>query len=59
MSPATRVCCFFRYEVQHLLARGGYRVSELFGSFDRRPLRDDSPEMIFVAEKRDLSQGGI
>ena len=42
---------FFRYEVEHLLARGGFRVVELFGDFDRSPLRDDSPEMIFVAEK--------
>jgi SAM-dependent methyltransferase len=42
---------FFRYEVQHLLARCGYCVAELFGSFDRRPLTDESPEMIFVAGK--------
>ncbi len=42
---------FFRYEVEHLLARCGFRVVELFGNFDRSPLRDDSPEMIFVAEK--------
>jgi SAM-dependent methyltransferase len=42
---------FFRYEVEHLLARCGFRVAELFGSFDRAPLRDNSPEMIFVAEK--------
>jgi len=42
---------FFRYEVEHLLARCRFGVAELFGSFDRSPLRDDSPEMIFVAEK--------
>jgi hypothetical protein len=42
---------FFRYEVEHLLARCGFRVADLFGSFDRAPLKDDSPEMIFVAEK--------
>ena len=42
---------FFRYEVEHLLARCGFRVVELFGNFDRSALRDDSPEMIFVAEK--------
>jgi SAM-dependent methyltransferase len=40
---------FFRYEVEHLLARAGFRVLELFGDFDGSPLRDDSPEMIFVA----------
>ena len=42
---------FFRYEVEHLLARCGFRVARLFGEFDQSPLRDDSPEMIFVAEK--------
>lgn len=42
---------FFRYELEHLLARGGFRVMDVFGDFDRSPLRDDSPEMIFMAEK--------
>jgi SAM-dependent methyltransferase len=40
---------FFRYEVEHLLARCGFRLQETFGNFDRSPLQDDSPEMIFVA----------
>lgn len=43
--------CFFRYEVEHLLARCGFRVTGLYGDFDNSPLTDDSPEMIFVAEK--------
>jgi hypothetical protein len=42
---------FFRYEVEHLLTRCGFRVVELFGNFDRSPLSDDSPEMVFIAEK--------
>jgi SAM-dependent methyltransferase len=42
---------FFRYEVEHLLGRCGFRVIDLFGDFDRSPLADDSPQMIFVAEK--------
>jgi SAM-dependent methyltransferase len=46
---AFRVRYFFRYEVEHLLARAGFCVVEIFGSFDRTPLRDDSPEMIFIA----------
>jgi len=41
---------FFRYEVEHLLARCGFRVSAVYGDFDRSPLADNSPEMIFVAE---------
>ncbi len=36
---------FFRYEVEHLLARCGFRVTALYGNFDRTPIRDDSPEM--------------
>ena len=42
---------FFRFEVEHLLFRCGFRVNDIFGEFDRSPLRDDSAEMLFVAEK--------
>ena len=42
---------FFRYEVEHLLARARFKVEELYGNFDRSPLNDGSPEMIFVARK--------
>ena len=41
---------FFRYEVEHLLARCGFRVAGLYGGFDRAPLAATSTEMIFVAE---------
>ena len=41
---------FFRYEVEHLLARCGFRVIAEYGAFDRTPIQDNSPEMIFVAE---------
>jgi hypothetical protein len=43
---------FFRYEVEHLLARCGFKVKALYGNFDRTPLEDTSPEMIYVAEIR-------
>lgn len=43
---------FFRYELQHLLDRAGFRVTAEYGDFDRSPLGDSSPEMIFVAESR-------
>ncbi len=42
---------FFRYEVEHLLARAGLRLVELRGDFAGSAFRDDSPEMIFIAEK--------
>jgi len=41
---------FFRHEVEHLLARCGFRVNALYGDFDRSPIEDTSPEMIFIAE---------
>ena len=40
---------FFRYEVEHLLARCGFKVAAEYGDFDRTPIQNDSPEMIFVA----------
>jgi SAM-dependent methyltransferase len=40
---------FFRYEVEHLLARCGLRLERVYGNFDGSPLSDESPEMIFVA----------
>ncbi|MGB2589129.1 MAG: class I SAM-dependent methyltransferase [Candidatus Acidiferrum sp.] len=43
---------FFRYEVEHLLERCGFRVSAVYGDFDRSPMGDTSPEMIFVAEAK-------
>jgi SAM-dependent methyltransferase len=42
---------FFRYEMEHLLGRCGFKAVDLFGNFDRSPLADNSPEMIFVAKK--------
>ncbi len=42
---------FFRYEVEHFLFRCGFKVVELFGDYDKSPLSNDSPEMIFIAEK--------
>ena len=40
---------FWRHEMEHLLARCGFRIEAVFGDFDRSPLTDASPEMIFVA----------
>ena len=41
---------FFRYEVEHLLARCGFCLEAIYGDFDSSPLSDGSPEMIFVAK---------
>jgi SAM-dependent methyltransferase len=42
---------FFRYEMEHLLSLCGFKIVEFFGNFDKSGFTDDSPEMIFVAEK--------
>lgn len=44
---------FFKYEVEHLLTGCGFEVVDLFGDFDKSALTDGSPQMIFVAEKRE------
>lgn len=40
----------FRYEAEHLLARAGFEVEELFADFDRSPYGASFPgELVFVA----------
>jgi hypothetical protein len=42
----------FRYEVEHLLARAGFRVDEICGDFDRNPYGTSYPgELIVLATK--------
>ena len=40
----------YRYELEHLLARCGFRVAALYGGYDRSPFAEDSLGMIVVAE---------
>ena len=40
----------FRYELEHLLVRAGFRVIALYGDYDRSPFGDASPAMIAVAQ---------
>ncbi len=47
----------FRYELEHLLARSGFRVVALYGDYDGSAFVDESPAMIVVAE-RDGGQDG-
>jgi ubiquinone/menaquinone biosynthesis C-methylase UbiE len=42
----------YRYEFEHLLARSGFEVEALYGSFDRQPFADDRAELIWIARKR-------
>ena len=40
----------FRYELEHLLFRAGFRIVALHGDYDCSPFGDASPAMIVVAE---------
>ena len=44
-----RFHCFFRYELEHLLLRAGFRVDALYGDFNHGELSDNSTEMIWLA----------
>ena len=45
-----RLHCIFRFEMEHLLARAGFRIEAVYGDFFRHELQDDSPGMIWVAK---------
>jgi SAM-dependent methyltransferase len=48
----TKMRYFFPYEVEHLLARGGFAVEDLFSDYDKSPYGARYPgELIFVACK--------
>jgi SAM-dependent methyltransferase len=40
---------FFRYELEHLLVRSGFKATALYGDYDKSALSDESPDMIFTA----------
>lgn len=42
---------FFRYEIEHLLARSGYEIEALYGGWQREPYQEHGQEMIWIARK--------
>ncbi len=43
---------FFRYEVEHLLARTGFRTESVYAGFDKEPFGSSYPsELVFLARK--------
>ena len=42
---------YYRYELEHLLAREGFKVAAIYGWYDKSPLNDTPRDMIFVARK--------
>lgn len=44
---------FFRFEVEHLLARTGFEVEQFYADFDKSPFGAKAPgELIFIARKK-------
>ena len=44
-----RMRWFWRFELEHLLARAGFTDVEIYGDFDRRPVAADTPAFVVVA----------
>ncbi len=42
---------FFRYELEHLISRGGFAVKAVYGDYDHHPFATGAAEIIVVAEK--------
>ena len=47
--------CVFRFEMEHLLARVGFKIKALYGHFSKQPLWNESAEMIWVVEHADTN----
>ncbi|MBN1451061.1 MAG: class I SAM-dependent methyltransferase [Anaerolineales bacterium] len=43
--------CVFRFEMEHLLKRTGYKIKAVYGDFYKAALTDESDQMIWVAKK--------
>ncbi len=50
-STRTKMRHFFRYELEHLLARAGFKDIEILGGFDRRPYDYVSGETVILAQE--------
>lgn len=44
-----RMRWFWRFELEHLLARAGFSEVEIFGDFDRKPVAAETPAFVVVA----------
>jgi len=42
---------FYRFEIEHLLARAGFRDIAIYGDFSKGPFSTDSPDIIAVARQ--------
>jgi SAM-dependent methyltransferase len=42
----------YRFEAEHLLARGGFEIQAVYGGYGREPFTSDSQSVVFVAGRR-------
>jgi len=45
------ICYIFRYEMEHLLEKEGFKIVDVFGTFDKKPYNYKSGTMIFIVKK--------
>ena len=50
-TKSDRIHCVFRFEMEHLLARVGFCIDDVYGDFFRNSLADKSSSMIWIAHK--------
>jgi SAM-dependent methyltransferase len=48
----TQLRFFFRYELEHLIARSDLKLTKILGNFDGTPLNSDSKEMIMFCDRK-------
>ncbi|MCP4725365.1 MAG: class I SAM-dependent methyltransferase [bacterium] len=46
-----KMSLMFRYELQYLLEKNGFKIMEFYGNYDRSPFTADSPQMIYICKK--------
>ena len=47
---------FWRFEIEHLLARAGFTLQHCYGSYDLEPFDSDSEQMLIVARRNSKSR---
>lgn len=52
-ASSLRMKIIFRYEMEYLLEKCGFRIIDLFGDYNKTPYTEESRQMIFVCKKED------
>ncbi|MFC1564098.1 class I SAM-dependent methyltransferase [candidate division KSB1 bacterium] len=41
----------FRYELQYMLEKNGFKIQKFYGNYDRSPFTSESPQMIYICKR--------